>query len=55
MHIEANREKKADTSAGRCLIGSGRILLEPGEGGGLNTRGLHRLDKPCWNPLAKAD
>ena len=55
MPIEVSREKKADTSAGRCPLGSGRILLEPGEGGGLNSRGLLRLDKPCWNPLAKED
>ena len=55
MPIEVSREKKADTAAGRYPLGSRRIVLEPSEGGGLNSRGLQRLDKPCRNPLAKAD
>jgi len=55
MPIEISREKKADTSAGRCLLGSGRILLEPSERGGLNSRGLQCLDKSCGNPHGKAD
>jgi len=55
MLIEVSREKKADTSAGQSSLGSGRILLEPGERAGLNSRGLPHLDKPGGNPLVKAD
>jgi len=40
IEVSRAQEKKADTSTGRCSLGSRRILLELSEGGGLNSRGL---------------
>jgi len=39
MDIDVNREKKGDTSAGRCPPESGRVSLESARRGESNGRG----------------